>query len=212
MDPNFWALDHERTFQALLTIVVLAFLIERALAPLFESKLFIRAVRRRSVVKEPVAVAVAVLVCWVWQFDAVSIILRDEVMNWYGFALTGLVIAGGSKASVKLFKDVLGIMSSAEADKDGHRLTWLHEDAVLARGKLTVANAAAGTATLAALNAHSTALQRLRSEAEAIAARYPEDAGKQRVAAEIAAWSEQAQKTVTHTSLDEGGVTGGPAA
>ena len=34
-----------------------------------------------------------------------------------GYILTGAVVAGGSKASIKLFKDVMGFMSSAEKER-----------------------------------------------------------------------------------------------
>jgi hypothetical protein len=35
-------------------------------------------------------------------------------MTWYGMIITGAIIAGGTKGSIKLFNDVLGFGSSAE--------------------------------------------------------------------------------------------------
>ena len=40
VDPNLFFLDFERVSEVMLTIIVLALLIERALALLFESRLF----------------------------------------------------------------------------------------------------------------------------------------------------------------------------
>ena len=41
MDPNLFHLDWERVSEVLVAIVILAFLLERALAVLFESRFFI---------------------------------------------------------------------------------------------------------------------------------------------------------------------------
>ncbi len=42
MDPNLFYLDWERTFEALVTIIVLAFFVERVCALVFESRWYIR--------------------------------------------------------------------------------------------------------------------------------------------------------------------------
>ena len=42
MDPNLFHLDWGRVFEVLVAIVIMAFLMERALAVLFESRIFIR--------------------------------------------------------------------------------------------------------------------------------------------------------------------------
>lgn len=49
MDPNLFHLDWERVGEVLATIVVLAFLLERALAVLFESRFFIKRFETTSV-------------------------------------------------------------------------------------------------------------------------------------------------------------------
>lgn len=112
MDPNLIHVDWERTFEALTIIILLAFIIERALAIVFESRLYLRHVHRDGL-KETIAFAVSILACWRWQFDAVSMIILAEQTQWPGYILTGGVIAGGSKVSIKLFHDVLNIKSSA---------------------------------------------------------------------------------------------------
>jgi len=69
----------------------------------------------RGSLKETLAIAVSVICCFTWHFDAPTIILasNDETTT-LGTIITGAIIAGGSKASIKLFRDILGFMSSAE--------------------------------------------------------------------------------------------------
>jgi hypothetical protein len=154
MDPNLFHLDWERTFEALTGVVVLSFLVERAMAIVFESRWWIgryedvRVARKRPEtaevdsskekkekkrqeipppgdplaaqrypVKELFTFIVALAVCWHWDFDVVSIILLGEATSKVGVAVTAAVIAGGSKASIKLFHDVFNIRSSAVREK-----------------------------------------------------------------------------------------------
>jgi hypothetical protein len=116
MDPNLFYLDWERLFEVLVSIVILAFLLERALALLFESRFFIKNLSEKNT-KELLALAVGISACWYWDFDALSIIFLKESVTIFGAVLTGAIVAGGSKASVKLFRDVLGFMSNAERER-----------------------------------------------------------------------------------------------
>ena len=116
MDPNLFYVDWERLFEVLVAIVVVAFLLERALALLFETRVFIKHAQGKSL-KELIAFAVGVLVCWYWDFDAFSMIFLKEEVTILGVVITGGIVAGGSKASVKLFRDLLGFKSTAEADR-----------------------------------------------------------------------------------------------
>lgn len=116
MDPNLFHLDWERLLEVLVTIVVLSFLTERALAVLFESRFFMGKLAEKSY-KELIAFAVCALVCVLWKFDALSMILLREQVTVFGAIITGAVVAGGSKASIKLFRDVMGFMSSAEKER-----------------------------------------------------------------------------------------------
>jgi hypothetical protein len=120
MDPNLFHIDWERTFEVLGAIVVLSFIVERALAPLFEHRAFIRRFERRGV-KEPVAFLVALAVCIYWEFDAMSMIVLRERVSLAGEVLTAAVIAGGSKGAVKLFREVLGFKSRAYAEYERER-------------------------------------------------------------------------------------------
>ncbi len=115
MDPNLFHLDWDRTIEVLAAIVVLSFFVERALALLFEHKWFVARFRNRGL-KEPISFLVAFVVCNRWSFDAVSMVILSDRVSLAGILLTAGVVAGGSKASVKLFHDVLDVRSTAERD------------------------------------------------------------------------------------------------
>jgi len=120
MDPNLFHLDWERTFEVVAAVVVLSLLVERALAPLFEHRAFIRRFDKRGV-KEPLAFLVALAVCLYWEFDAVSMVILRPKVSLAGEVLTAAIVAGGSKGSVKLFRDVLGFKSTAYAEYEKSR-------------------------------------------------------------------------------------------
>jgi hypothetical protein len=117
MDPNLFHLDWERLGEVLIAIVVMSFLVERALAMLFESRFFINRFGGKSF-KEVIAVVAGAVVCWYWDFDAISMIFLKDSITVFGMVLTGAIVAGGSKASVKLFQDVMGVKSSAKEQYD----------------------------------------------------------------------------------------------
>lgn len=164
MDPNLFHIDWERTLEALVGVIVLSFLVERACAILFESRWWISrfedarvgnsppngpppngAVQppenppddaqppvtpaatttapprslpgHRYPLKEVLSFLVALLVCWKWDFDAVSIILLSDQTWHIGIFITAAVIAGGSKASIALFHSLMKIRSSAEEER-----------------------------------------------------------------------------------------------
>ena len=119
MDPNLFRLDYERLFEVLVTIVVFSFFIERALSVGFETKWFIKLYNeKRKGLKEFIALIVSIAICYFWKLDALSIIVvSHSEMQVPGFILTGAIVAGGSKASIKLFKDIMGFMSNAEKER-----------------------------------------------------------------------------------------------
>jgi hypothetical protein len=121
MDPNLFYLNYERLFEVLVTIVIFSFFVERALSVLFESRSFIKmydASDKRKGIKEIIASALSIAVCIYWKLDAFSIVIvAHEEMTIPGYILTGAIVAGGSKASVKLFRDVMGFMSTAEKER-----------------------------------------------------------------------------------------------
>lgn len=113
MDPNLFNVDGERLMQVLFTIVILSFIVERALSLLFESRFYLSKAKGKSL-REVIALGVSAGICITWNFDALSIILVQEKTTLYGAIITGAVVAGGSKGAVKLFHDVLGMKSSAK--------------------------------------------------------------------------------------------------
>ncbi len=117
MDPNLFHLNGERLIEVFFAIVILAFILERALAVLFEHRSFVKRAKGKGL-KEIIAFVVAALICWYWEFDALSILFPKEHVTIYGELITAAVIAGGSKASIKLFRDVIGAKSTAQAAKD----------------------------------------------------------------------------------------------
>lgn len=108
MDPNLFRIDWEQTGEVLIGIVVMAFIVERALAVVFESKIYLRVCGDWSI-KEFITLGVCFVITWKWSFDALSVILHGDKPTFIGCLLTAGVIAGGSKAALKLFRDVMGV-------------------------------------------------------------------------------------------------------
>ena len=110
MEPLSINMDH--LFDGLVAVIVLSFFVERALAIVFEHRLWATRMAGKGF-KTPIAFFVAWGVCIHWNFDAISIVLPGAQPR-VGYLLTAAIIAGGSKASIKLFHDVIGAMSDAE--------------------------------------------------------------------------------------------------
>ena len=123
MDPNLFHLDYERLFEVLITIIIFSFFIERIMSVIFETQWFIdmyEGNKKRKGLKEVIALIVSIAVCIFWQLDAFSIIfVSQSEMQIPGYILTGVLIAGGSKGSIKLFRDIMGFMSNAERNRLG---------------------------------------------------------------------------------------------
>lgn len=117
MDPNLFHLDWDRTFEVLAAIVILAFLLERALALLFENRWWLDRFDDK-ISKELIAFGLAAVVCWLWKFDALSMIVLTGKTTAVGELISAAAIAGGSKASIKLFRDILDFKSSGYREKE----------------------------------------------------------------------------------------------
>lgn len=105
MDPIFFEINWERTLESLTLIVILAFIVERALTVLFENKLYERTLKKLHV-KPLLAFIVSFVICYYWEFDVLSIILVKSVMTNFGYVVTAAVIAGGSKGALQLLRNV----------------------------------------------------------------------------------------------------------
>jgi hypothetical protein len=132
LDPTLFRIDWEVLSEVLVSIIVLAFLLERALSLLFEHRLFVNRLESKGF-KEPIALLVAFAVVRAWQFDAVSVIFQAEQQTVLGHLITAAVVAGGSKASVKLFRDLWGVKSTAAQLKDDQKKLARQEQIELAQ-------------------------------------------------------------------------------
>ena len=112
MDPNLFHVDLNRITEVLLLLILLSFMLERALSPIVEHRWFIERFDKKGI-KEFLALALAMAVCVLWQFDAISATILTEKTSLLGELITGAIIAGGSKGSLKLFRDWLDVSSTA---------------------------------------------------------------------------------------------------
>lgn len=158
MDPNLFHLDWERTFEVLAGIIVLAFLIERALAPIFEHRWFIENFDGRGI-KEFIAIAVSITVCVIWKFDALSIVILAEQTSIPGYVITGAIVAGGSKASVTLFHNLLNVRSTA------HQARFELRASKAAQTAEEAAKQAEEASTLEAASRSATVAKKARADA-----------------------------------------------
>lgn len=116
MDPNLFHVDWEQLGEVLAALVVLSFVLERFLALIFEHRSFVEAFDKKGI-KEPIAFALSLAVCWKFDFDVVSVLFTWDTTTIFGKIITAGVVAGGSKASMKLFHDVMKVKSRALADR-----------------------------------------------------------------------------------------------
>lgn len=112
MDPALFRIDWEVLTEVLATITVLAFFVERALSLVFEHRIFVAKLNEKGL-KEPIAFIVSFIVVRYWGFDALGVIMHADKTSLWGYLITAAIIAGGSKASIKLFHDVLKTKSRA---------------------------------------------------------------------------------------------------
>ena len=142
LTPDLFHVDYSRLLETLITIIVLSFLVERVLSIIFENRLFIDWVEAKEAipeksdekgniinkaipakakkkgVRELIAVIFSIGICFFLNFDAFTIIFQsNDEMTKLGILFTGFIVAGGSKASMALFKDLMKVMSSAEKER-----------------------------------------------------------------------------------------------
>ncbi len=104
-------------FTILWIIVVLSFMVERALAVLFEHRLWLRLETQFQLkgLKELVAVLLTYQLGARTGFDALALMFHQPSVLQTRL-VTALIIAGGSKGAVKLMQDVLGIKKPPDGD------------------------------------------------------------------------------------------------
>ena len=102
---------------------MLAFVLGGAdLALVFESRFFIQFSENQKAkpvpkgdYKAPIAFVLAVLTCLLYQIDIVAALMSHSHPSVFGAVITGGLVAGGSKASIKLFRDLMGVYSNQYA-------------------------------------------------------------------------------------------------
>ena len=93
-------------------VLLLSILLERAFSVLFESHYYITKLASWRI-KEFIAFGASLYVCHFWQLDLISVITAKEAPNIGGIVITAAVMTGFTKASTKLFRDVLAFRSQA---------------------------------------------------------------------------------------------------
>ena len=142
-DLNYFALDWNQAAEVLGAIVMLAIFIERGLTLVFENDWYRKRFGDRRI-KEAIAFIVALLACVAFRFDAVGILMKQESWSVIGLVLTAGVIAGGSKASIKVFTDVFGIRNlTPEEDEQKRELQLQNMRKMIAEADEATAIAAA---------------------------------------------------------------------
>ena len=122
MDPLLFGIKGDVVAEVLGTIVLLSLFVERALAPLFEWRIVLDKIKEKGV-KEPVAFAVSFLVIYIYKFDALAVVFSQEANSFVGYLITAAIVAGGSKGSVKLFRDYFGWKSTAQREYEDAKAT-----------------------------------------------------------------------------------------
>lgn len=117
MDPLLFGVNGDVIVEVLAMIVFLSMIIERALSPFFEWRVILEKIKDKGV-KEPIAYIVSLAVVVIYKFDALAILFKEETNSYFGYFLTAAVIAGGSKGSIKLFRDWMGFKSAAQQEKE----------------------------------------------------------------------------------------------
>ena len=113
MDPLQFGVNSDVVLEVVGLIVVLSLFVERALCPLFEWRIFIDRWKAHGL-KEPIAFGAALGVIAYYRFDALAVVFSREQSSMVGYLVTAGIVAGGSKGSVKLFRDLLGWKSEAQ--------------------------------------------------------------------------------------------------
>lgn len=119
---------------AVLTLIFISFVIERGLSVIFESRPFIVRFGHSFQYKVTFAFVSSLVFVFMSNSDVITLMQAptapeganplyrfdarfiSELLLAISYVFTALIVAGGSKASLKLFRDVMGIQSSLARD------------------------------------------------------------------------------------------------
>jgi len=109
------AVNGDEVLKILWIATVLAFMIERALAVIFEHRLWFTARDRFHLkgFKEVIAILLAYGLCAWSKFDILALMFHKD-SGQLSLILTALIVAGGSKGAIKLMQDFLGVKRTME--------------------------------------------------------------------------------------------------
>ena len=121
IDPTLFVVNWDTIFELLALIIILSFIVERMLALLFESPIYVKFHRNQKEngvgsFKSPIAFIVSAAICVIWQVDAIAVLMKHSHVSVLGGLVSGALVAGGSKASIKLFHDILNVKSGAYSE------------------------------------------------------------------------------------------------
>lgn len=119
--PDLFVLQWEAIFEALAAIVLLSLIVERFLSPFFESNAYIKKQRQWDLegegnYKTPIAFVVSFIACTATGVDILAVMSQSPSVSLMGLVFSAGVVAGGSKGSIKLFRDFLDFKSTAYRD------------------------------------------------------------------------------------------------
>ena len=120
IDPGLFAIQWDILIEVLVLVVVISFIAERFLALLFETHWWLKWSHQRKTNnqggtgKPLIAFVFSLIICFVFQIDVMAVLMNHPHASLLGEIITAGVIAGGSKASLKLFRDVLDIKKEYE--------------------------------------------------------------------------------------------------
>lgn len=151
-------MEWEPVVNELVKVVVLAFLVERALAVIFDMERVEPKLEHRDL-KPVIAVAASIALCYGLEINVVGKLAPGAPLannlEWLGIAVTGLVVAGGSAGAVKLLQDVLGFRRSTrdETKEIKHAQRVASKLEAEARAEKAVAQIAGSRADLVGISA-----------------------------------------------------------
>lgn len=109
MNPEVAYSSLLETSAAVGQIVLIAMLLERGLAFLFEYHWFEVLNKKVHGLKAPIAYLLSLLICRTYNLDIMAEIFRQEgeppAATWFGFLITAGIIAGGSAGAIVIFQN-----------------------------------------------------------------------------------------------------------
>jgi hypothetical protein len=98
------------------TLVVMSVFIERALSVVFEHRAYLRYFDEKGL-KELISFLASLIACYAYRFDAFGLLMGRADAGLVGLVLTAAVVAGGSKASMSMFHQLLNVRSAAAKEQ-----------------------------------------------------------------------------------------------